>query len=191
MHSFICIPCMLTRKLTLSIPPSERQRFADIDHRRIMQEGKSIDRADMALGIFLDGMKTDFPNEVVINEQIEDNLKKDNKQKVVADILPLPHQEQHLPPYQTPAQSNKKLKQKKINHKNNDQEERHPLNDLIPMSYAHFLPILVNAGAIMPKRIQLVWFPYHPKHDPNATFGYHTGYVRHSIDNCNPFKAKV
>ncbi|KAI5382766.1 hypothetical protein KIW84_070251 [Lathyrus oleraceus] len=126
-----------------------------------MEETKSIDNADMVLGIFLDSMTTDCTNQVVIDKQVEDNLKKDNKQK------------------------------KQINKGNNDRKRRRPRNDPIPLSYAYLLPILVNAGAIVPKRIQPAGFPYHPKHDPNATCGYHTGHVGNSIENCNHFKAIV
>ncbi|KAI5439970.1 hypothetical protein KIW84_025360 [Lathyrus oleraceus] len=64
-----------------------------------MEETKSIDRVDMVLGLFLDNMKTDFLNQVVIDEQADDNLKKDNKQKAVAGILPLLPQEQWKSPY--------------------------------------------------------------------------------------------
>lgn len=53
------------------------------------------------------------------------------------------------------------------------------------------LPIMVNTRAIMPKQIQPARFPYHPKHDPNAIYGYLVGYVGHSIENYNHFKAKV
>lgn len=123
--------------------------------------------------------------------RVGDNLKKDNKHKVVVGILPLLPQEQCLPPHQRHAQSNQKPKQKQISQKNNDQERRRPRNDPILMSYAHLLPILVNDGAIMPKWIQPAGFPYHPKHDPSATCGYHTGHVRHSIENCNPLKVIV
>lgn len=70
---------MLTRKLTLSIPPPERQRFAITTHLRAMEEIKRIDRTDMVLGLFLDSMTTNFPNQVVIDEQAEDILKEDNK----------------------------------------------------------------------------------------------------------------
>lgn len=64
-----------------------------------MEETKSIGRADMVLGLFLDSMTIDFSNRVVIDEQVEDNLKKDNKQKVAAGFLPLLPQEQCLLPY--------------------------------------------------------------------------------------------
>lgn len=75
-----------------------------------MEEIKSIDRADMVLGLFLDSMTMDCTNQVMIDEQAEDSLKKDNKQKVAASILPLLPQEQGLLPHQRPAQSNQKLK---------------------------------------------------------------------------------
>lgn len=106
MHTFIFISCMLTRKLTLFIPLSERQRFTDTVHPRIMEETKSINRTNMVLGLLLDNMTTDFPNQVVIDKQAEDSLKKDNKQKMAAGILPLLPQEQCLLPHQRPAQRN-------------------------------------------------------------------------------------
>ena len=59
------------------------------------------------------------------------------------------------------------------------------------MSYAHLLPILVNARAIVSKQIEPARAPYGRKHDPRAICGYHAGYVGHSIENCYPFKAKV
>lgn len=96
---------MLTRKLTLSIPSSERQRFADTGHSRIMEETKSIDKANIVLGIFLDSMTTNFSNQVMIDEQVKDSLKEDNKQKADASISPLLPQEPCLLPYQRPAQS--------------------------------------------------------------------------------------
>ncbi|KAI5416329.1 hypothetical protein KIW84_041403 [Lathyrus oleraceus] len=125
-----------------------------------MEKTKSIDRADMVLGILLDSMTTKSVNQVVIDDQAKDGLKKDNKQKVVSSILPLLSQEQCWLPYQRPAQSNQKLKQKKISQKNNDQERRRPRYDPIPMSYAYLLPILVNAGEIVPKQIEPAKFPY-------------------------------
>lgn len=156
-----------------------------------MEKGKSIDKADIVLGIFLDSMTTDRTNQVMINEQVEGSLKKDNKQKEVAGILPLPPQEQHLLPHQRHTQNNQKLKQKQISQKNNDQEGIRPYNDPIPMRYAHMLPIVVNTGAIVPKQIQPARVPYHHKHDPNAICGYHEGYIGNSIESCDPFKAKV
>lgn len=59
------------------------------------------------------------------------------------------------------------------------------------MSYAHHLPILINVGEIMSKEIEPARFPYTPKHDPNATCGYHTGHIWHSIEAYYHFKAKV
>lgn len=85
-----------------------------------MEGSKSIDRDDMALGLFLDSMTIGFPNKVATDEQVEDGLKKDNKLKVVASVLPLPPQEQCLPLHQRPAQSHQNLKQKQISQKNND-----------------------------------------------------------------------
>lgn len=80
----------------------------------------------------------------------------------------------------------------KANHsKNNDQEGRRPHYDLIPMSYAQLLPILVNDGAIVPKQIELARFPYGRKHDPCAICGYHVGYVGHSTETCHVLKARV
>ena len=113
-HSFIFISCMLTRKHTLFIPSSKRERFADTDHRRIMEKGKNIDRVDMVLGLFLDRMTTNFLNQVVINEQAEDSFKKGKKHKVDACILPFPPQERYLLPHQRHVQSNQKWKQKQI-----------------------------------------------------------------------------
>ncbi|KAI5404005.1 hypothetical protein KIW84_051228 [Lathyrus oleraceus] len=126
-----------------------------------MEETKSIDKADMVLGLFLDSMTTDFPNQVEIDEQAEDILNEDNRQK-------------------RPAQSHQKLKQKQISKGNKDQEGIRPLYDPIPVSYAHLLPTLVKAGAIIPKQTEPAKLPYRRKHDPHATCGYHTGYMGHS-----------
>lgn len=191
MHSFICVSCILTRKLTLPIVPSERQRFADTNHPRIMEETKSIDRDDMVLGLFLDSMTTNFPNHVVIDEQAKDSLKKDNKPNVAANVLPHPPQEHHLLPHHRPTQSDQKLRQKQIRQKHNDQKRRRPRNDPIPMSNAHLLPIMVNVGEIVPKQIDPVRFPYSRKYDPHAICGYHVGHVGNSIENCYPFKART
>lgn len=127
-----------------------------------MEETKSIDKADMVLRLFLDSMTTNFSNQFVMDKQAVDILKKNNKQKVVASLLPLLLQEQCLLPHQMPAQSDQELKQKQISQKNNDQEGRCPRNDPIPMSYTQLLPILINVGEIMPKRIQPAGFPYLP-----------------------------
>ena len=109
----------------------------------------------------------------MIDEEAENILKGDNKQKVVAGFLPLLPQEHCLLPHQRPAQSNQKLKQKQINKGNKDQERRRPRYDPIPVSYTHLLPILVNAGAVVPKQIEPAKFLYIHKHDEHATCGYH------------------
>lgn len=83
------------------------------------------------------------------------------------------------------------MKQKQISQKNKDREGRHPRNDLIPISYAYLLPILVNVGEIVPKETEPARFPYNRKHDPHAICGYHVGYVGNSIENCYSFKTKV
>ncbi|KAI5430567.1 hypothetical protein KIW84_034959 [Lathyrus oleraceus] len=120
-------------------------------------------------------MTTHFPNQVVIDDQAEDILKEDNKQKVTANFLPLLPQEHCFLPHQRPAQSCQIWKQKQISKGNKDQERRRTLYDPIHMSYAHLLPILVEAGAIVPKQIEPARFPYGRKHDPHAMYGYHAG----------------
>ncbi|KAI5384780.1 hypothetical protein KIW84_071685 [Lathyrus oleraceus] len=60
-----------------------------------MEETKSIDRVDMVLRLFLDRTTTNFPNQVMIDEKVEDILKEDNKQKVVAGFPPPLPQEYH------------------------------------------------------------------------------------------------
>ncbi|KAI5444276.1 hypothetical protein KIW84_012778 [Lathyrus oleraceus] len=156
-----------------------------------MEETKSIDRDDLVLGLFLDSMTTNFPNQVGIDEQVEDILKEDNKQKMATSILTFLPQEQCVLPYQRPAQSYQNSKQKQISKGNKDQERRRPCYDPIPVSYAHVLPILVKVGAIMPKQIEPAKFPYSHKHDPHATCGYHAGYVGHSTETCHVLKARV
>ncbi|KAI5417169.1 hypothetical protein KIW84_041967 [Lathyrus oleraceus] len=156
-----------------------------------MEEIKSIDRTDMVLGLFLDSMTTNFPNQVVIDEQVEDILKEDNKQKMATGILPLLPQEQCVLLYQRPAQSYQNSKQEQISKGNKDQERRCPHYDPIPVIYAHLLPILVDAGAIVPKPIESAKFPYSRKHDPHATCGYHARYVGHSTKTCHVLKARV
>ncbi|CAK8571617.1 unnamed protein product [Lathyrus sativus] len=59
------------------------------------------------------------------------------------------------------------------------------------MSYTQLLSNLIHTGAIIPKEIETTKFPYHPRHDPNATCGYHAGYVGHSTESCIIFKNKV
>ncbi|KAI5389671.1 hypothetical protein KIW84_075099 [Lathyrus oleraceus] len=156
-----------------------------------MEEIKSIDRTDMVLGLFLDSMTINLPNQVVIDEQVEDILKEDNKQKVAAGFPPPLPQEKYVLPHQRPAQNHQKLKQKKIRKGNKDQEGRRPCYDPILVNYAHLLPILVNAGAIVPKQIEPMRAPYSHKHDPHATCGYHAGYVGHSTEACHVLKARV
>ena len=150
---------MLTRKLTISIPPSKRQRFADTSHPKAMEEIKSIDRTDMVMGLSLDSVTTNFQNQVGIDEQVEDILKEDNKQKVAAGFPPPLPQEQCVLPHQRPAQSYQNSKQKQISKGNKDQEGRHPRYDPILVSYAHLLPILVEVGAIVLNKPNLLSFP--------------------------------
>lgn len=116
----------IQKNLTLSFPPPERQRFIDTNHRRIMEHGKydstmrkrSLGHnqyiVNMVLGLFMDNMTTDFPNQVAIDEWIENNLKRDNIQIATVDILPLPLQEQRRLPHQRPTQSNQNLTQKQV-----------------------------------------------------------------------------
>ncbi|KAI5389382.1 hypothetical protein KIW84_074868 [Lathyrus oleraceus] len=156
-----------------------------------MEETKSIDRVDLVLGLFLDRMTTNFPNQVVINEKAKDILKEDNKQKVAAGFPPPLPQEQCVLPHQRPAQSYQNSKQKQISKGNKDQEGRRPRYDPIPVSYAHLLPILVEFGKIVPKQTEPAKFPYSHKHDPHAMSGYHDGYVGHSTDTCHVLKARV
>ncbi|KAI5381491.1 hypothetical protein KIW84_UN0086 [Lathyrus oleraceus] len=156
-----------------------------------MEETKSIDITDMVLRLFMDSMTTNFPNQVVIDEQVEDILKEDNKQKVAVGFPPPLPQEYCVLPHQRPAQNHRKLKQKQISKGNKDQEGRHPRYDPILVSYAHLLPILVKAEAIVPKQIEPAKFPYSHKHDPHATRGYHVGYVGHSTETCHVLKSRV
>lgn len=79
-----------------------------------MEETKSIGRIDMVMGLFLDSMTTGYLKQIVNNEHIEDSLKKDNKQKMVAGMLSFLPQEQCLLPHQRHAQSDQKLKHRKI-----------------------------------------------------------------------------
>ncbi|KAI5443053.1 hypothetical protein KIW84_011909 [Lathyrus oleraceus] len=60
-----------------------------------MEKGKSIDRADMVLGLFLDSMIMEFPNQVVTYEKTGDSLKKENKQKI--DPSRFPYSRKHDP----------------------------------------------------------------------------------------------
>lgn len=53
------------------------------------------------------------------------------------------------------------------------------------------MPYLVHVGEVVPKEIKLAIFPYHPKHDPNASCVYHAGYIGHSIHDFYVFKNKV
>ncbi|KAI5424457.1 hypothetical protein KIW84_030591 [Lathyrus oleraceus] len=99
--------------------------------------------------------------QVMVDEQAEDILKEDSKQK------------------------------KQISKGNKDQEGRHHRYDPIPVSYTHLLPILVNAGAIMPKQTESAKLPYGRKHDPHATCGYHAEYMGNSTEVCHALKIKV
>lgn len=49
-----------------------------------MEKDKSIDRVDIVLGLLLDSVTMNCPNQVVIDEQVEYSLKEDNKQNVAA-----------------------------------------------------------------------------------------------------------
>lgn len=110
---------------------------------------------------------------------------------MVACFPPLLPQEQHVLPYQRPAQSYQNLKQKQINKRNKDQERRRLRYDPILVSYAYLLPILVNVGAMVPKPIKPAKFPYNHKYDHHATCGYHVGYVGRSTEVCHALKTKV
>lgn len=46
-------------------------------------------------------------------------------------------------------------------------------------------------GAIVPKEIPHVTFPYISKHNHNASCSFHTGYIGHSIEDCGLFKANM
>lgn len=128
--------------------------------------GHNQGKADITLGLFLDSLTTNFPNQVAINEINKDSLKKRSIHKMDAGVLPLPPQEQRLLPHQRPVQSNQKPKQKQISKGSYDQERRHPRTDPIHGPYTHMLPILINVGVIVPKEIEHSRFQYHHKYEP-------------------------
>lgn len=148
-------------------------------------------KVDMILGLILDNMTTDFSNQVMMDEQTENGLKMGKLQNATASILPIYPQEQYLPPHRKPSQGNQKQKQKQISKDNNDQVMIRPRFDPIPISYMHLLPIMIHVGEIVSKEIKPARFPYHLRHDPNATCRYHAGYIGHSIKACLIFKYKV
>ncbi|CAL5203401.1 unnamed protein product [Lathyrus oleraceus] len=59
------------------------------------------------------------------------------------------------------------------------------------MTYAQLLPYLVQQGAIVPKEIPSVVYPYGPKYNPIASCAFHAGYIGHSIEDCGLFKSRV
>lgn len=59
------------------------------------------------------------------------------------------------------------------------------------MSYTQLFPYLVHVGAIVPKEIPLVVFPYPPKHNPNVFCAFHAGHIGHSIEGCFVSKNRV
>lgn len=61
---------------------------------------------------------------------------------------------------------------------------------MIPISYMHLLHILIHDGEIVPKEIKPARFPYHPKHNPNATCGYLAGYIGHYTEAYFIFNSK-
>ncbi|KAI5407167.1 hypothetical protein KIW84_053424 [Lathyrus oleraceus] len=144
---------------------------------------ESLDHAqgkvDMILELFLDCMTTNFSDRVVIGERTENELKAGKVQNATTCILPVYPQEQYLLPHKKPTQANQKQKQKQTNKGNNDRERRRPHFDSIPISYTHLLPIMIHVRAIVPKEIENSRIPYLSKHDPNATYGYHSRYIGH------------
>lgn len=46
-------------------------------------------------------------------------------------------------------------------------------------------------GAIVPKEIPPTTFPYHAKHNPNASCAYHVRHIGHSIEDCWRLKSRV
>lgn len=120
-------------------------------------------------------MTIDFSDRGSIGERTENKLKMGKIQNVTAGNLPI-----YPLTNQKSTQGNQKQKQKHDNQENNDQVRRHPLCDMIPMSYTHLLPILIHVEAIVPKETGPSRFPYRPRHDPNATCEHHAGYIGHS-----------
>lgn len=59
------------------------------------------------------------------------------------------------------------------------------------MYFTHLLPILIYVGVIVPKDLKPSKFPNYSKHNPNATCGYHAGYIGYSTEACFLFKDKV
>lgn len=156
---------------------------------------ESLDHAQgkvgMILELLLDNMTTNFSDQVVMGEQIKNKLEVGKMYNATVGILPVYPQEQYLLPNQRPAQGNQKQKQKQINKGNNDQGRRCTHFDPSSMYYTHLLPILILAREIMHKEIKPSRFPYNPRHDPNAIFGYHARYIGHSTEACIIFKNKV
>ena len=90
------------KELILSFPKPERQGSSDANHQIIMEQGKyestmckrslgyNQDKADMVLELFMDNMTINFPNQVAIDERVENSLKRDNIENAIVGILPLP-----------------------------------------------------------------------------------------------------
>ncbi|XP_050895784.1 uncharacterized protein LOC127102458 [Lathyrus oleraceus] len=68
---------------------------------------------------------------------------------------------------------------------------KRPQIDKILVPYAQLVPYLIHVGDLVPKEIPQAIPPYHPKHYPNASCAYHTGYIGHSTKDCWSLKNKI
>ena len=61
----------------------------------------------------------------------------------------------------------------------------------IPMPYADLLPSLISNQMVMVNPEKIYQSPFPGWYNPNATYTYHGGVPRHSIELCVAFKHKV
>lgn len=66
-----------------------------------------------------------------------------------------------------------------------------PQIDKIPVPHTELVPYLIHVEAIVPKEIPSASPPFRPKHDPNASCAYHTGYIGNSTEDCWALNYKV
>lgn len=108
-----------------------------------------------------------------------------------AQYQQLAYQPQYQQPPQAPVSHNQQDNRNQSQGQRRWLDRKRPHRDLIPVSYAQLLLYLIQQGAIMPKEIPSATFPYHAKHNPNASYAYQVGHIGNSTGDCWPLQLRV
>ncbi|XP_050889620.1 uncharacterized protein LOC127094899 [Lathyrus oleraceus] len=151
---------------------------------------------------------SNFTDMVTIGERIENGLKIGkiasidsqtvakksqgfSRKKEAEANVQLVYQPQYQQPPQTPALQNQQNNRNQNQGQHRRFDKKRPRHDQILVSYTQLLPYLVQQGPIMPKEIPPAMPPYNNKHNPNVSYAFHVGYIRHSTEDCLVLKARV